>query len=94
MRGKRLVYVRAYDHASFVDAQPSELRGRDYIHVVGWLWDEDEHYYYIVSAYYSNEDGVEYDRLSGLKVLKAAVVELVPLSRLEGVLRDEVLKKA
>jgi len=76
MKGK-IVFIRALDHASFHNydsLDDGDLKGRDYIEVIGKIVDEDDDYYYIVSFHHKTSGfGARY---TGMKIIKKCIEEI------------------
>jgi len=75
LKGK-IVYIKALDHASFYeyDKIDAELKNKDYIEVIGKVFDEDEDYLYVVSFFYQEAGSLR--RLTGMKIIKSCVREI------------------
>jgi len=79
LKGK-VVYIKALDHASFrgYDKIDIELRNKDYVEIIGKVFDEDEDYLYIASFWYRSAD--EMKRLTGMKIIKRCIEEMKVLT--------------
>ena len=70
----KIVYIKALDHASFHnydDIEDEELRGKEYIEVIGKVVDEDDDYYYIL-CFYHKTSGFG-SRYTGMKIIKKCI---------------------
>ena len=76
MKGK-IVYIKALDHASFHnydDIGDEDLRGKEYIEVIGKVVDEDDDYYYILCFCHKTSGfGARY---TGMKIIKKCIEEI------------------
>jgi len=72
----KIVYIKALDHASFhgYDKIDIELRNKDYIEIIGKVFDEDKDYLYIVSFWYRSADVMK--RLTGMKIIKKCIEDV------------------
>ena len=73
----KIVFIRALDHASFHnydDIEDEELRGKEYIEVIGKVVDEDDDYYYILC--FCHKTSGFGSRYTGMKIIKKCIEEI------------------